>query len=150
MSSMTQGGLDFIWMHFQVPLFHPYPSFKRIRKTLLQNVAFEPFSKTAEFSLVKRKRTVFKVIVSLLWQTIFSPICDQGWRCQERPSGIVSLLNATLWHEPFDRSITSPCICRLLKNRLWTKAEPDVSRFRLPGCRRWWWMSSRLCSHLWA
>lgn len=66
----------------------------------------------------QKKKVAFRDFNSPLVQTIFNPVRDQGKRCHERPSGIVSRLNATLWHEAFDRSITPPRLCRPLKNRL--------------------------------
>lgn len=63
----------------------------------------------------------------MLWQTIFSSVWDQGKRCHGRPRRIISRLNATLWHEAFNRSITPPCFCCPLKNRLWRKADISLT-----------------------
>lgn len=66
------------------------------------------------FSLSKEKHDISNFYLS----AVTDNLQNQGKRCHERPSGIVSRLNATLCQEAFDRSITPPCLCRPLKNRL--------------------------------
>lgn len=108
-----------------VPLLYtPIPHSKGIWKTLFQNVAFKAGSKPRESSFVKRKAQL-QVFTSLLLHITQFKIKRRC--CYERPSGIFSRLNATLWHEAFDRTITPPCLCRPLKNRLWSKADISLT-----------------------
>lgn len=129
MSIVTQDSLDCIWVHvcFYWCLFCTPQSLiqkeseKHFFKMLLLNQAVS----LANPHLSKEKHGVSSFHLSTV--TIFSPVRDQGKRCHERPSGIVSRLNATLWHEASDRSITPPCLCRPLKNRLWRKADISLT-----------------------